>query len=421
MIFKVITQSTVLATQELYNNKLRALLSLTGIAIGILCIISVFTAVDSLERNIKSTIQSFGNNLVFVEKWPWEFKQDYPWWKYLGRPNVSPSELKLVQAKSKLADAVAYQIFAANSNLEASENMASGVSISGISDDYSKLKEFSYQEGRYFLPTEFYSNQAVVILGNSIASVLFPNDSTAIGKYVKYHGDKLRVVGVLKKEGKDIFQNSNDNIAYLTTGYLLRFLDPKNMNVRQQLLVKPKEGIDLDELKSELTGILRSTRRLSPFDVDNFALNQISMITSIFDPVFLILYIIGFIIGGFSILVGGFGIANIMFVSVKERTSLIGVKKALGARNSYILIEFLIEAILLCLVGGIIGLALVLGLFALANYGLSNGSGINFVFVVSTKNILIGLFTSIFLGIIFGIIPALMASRLHPVDAMRSN
>ncbi len=420
MIFKVISQSTVLATKELYNNKLRALLSLTGIAIGILCIISVFTAVDSLERNIKKTIQSFGNNLVFVEKWPWEFKEDYPWWIYLGRPNVSPSELKLVQVKSKLAAAVAYQIFASSTKLESGDNVANGVSISGISEDYSKLKEFAYADGRFFLSNEFYSNQGVVILGNSISTVLFPNDSSAIGKYVKYQGDKLKVVGVLKKEGKDIFQNSNDNIAYVTTGYLLRFIDPKNTNVQQQLLVKPKEGIDLEELKSELTGILRSTRRLGPFDIDNFALNQISMITSIFDPVFLILYIIGFIIGGFSILVGGFGIANIMFVSVKERTSLIGVKKALGARNSYILIEFLIEAILLCLVGGIIGLALVLGLFKLANYGMSSGSDINFEFVVSTKNILIGLFTSIFLGIVFGIIPALMASRLNPVDAMRS-
>ena len=421
MIFRVITQSTVIAAQELYNNKLRALLSLTGIAIGILCIISVFTAVDSLERNIKNTIQSFGNNLVFIEKWPWEFKQDYPWWKYLGRPNVSEAELKLVQAKSKLLQAAAYQIFTNNGKLEANQNEANGVAVSGISDDYYKLKDFSYEEGRYFLPNEFYSHQGVVILGNAIATILFPNDSSCLGKYVKYKGDKLKVVGVLKKEGKDIFNNSNDNFAYVTTGYILRFLDTKNLNVRQQLLVKPKEGVDLEELKSELTGILRSTRRLSPFDTDNFALNQISMITSIFDPVFLVLYIVGFIIGGFSILVGGFGIANIMFVSVKERTSLIGVKKALGAKNAYILIEFLIEAVMLCLVGGIIGLLMVLSLFALANSFMKGGDGINFVFVVSTKNILIGLGTSIFLGVVFGIIPAVMASRLHPVEAMRSN
>lgn len=420
IILRLIYQSFILASQELYNNKLRAILSLTGISIGILCIVSVLTAVDSLEKNIKGTIQSLGNNLVFIEKWPWEFNAEYPWWKYLSRPQVSPVELKLLQERSKLAEYCAYEILMQGKKVSVDKYQVNGVTVSGISEDYNLVKELNIKEGRYFTPTEFYSKQAVCFVGYSVSQILFPNDSSCIGKYIKYNGDKLKVVGVLKKEGKDILNISNDNSLYLSAGYMSKYVDEKNYEISQRLLIKPKDGVEIDELKSELSGILRAHRKIRPSYADNFALNQISMLTSLFDPVFSLLYLVGLFIGGFSILVGGFGIANIMFVSVKERTNLIGIKKALGAQNSYVLIEFLIEAVLLCLFGGIIGLLLVFGIFAALNHYTQSNTDMNFSFQVSANNVLIGISISIILGVLFGIIPAYTASRLNPVDAMRS-
>lgn len=421
IILRLIFQSFILASQELYNNKLRAILSLTGISIGILCIVSVLTAVDSLEKNIKGTIQSLGNNLVFIEKWPWEFNAEYPWWKYLSRPQVSPTELKLLQERSKLADYCAYEIIMQGKKVSVDKYQVNGVTVSGISEDYNLVKELNIKEGRYFIPSEFYTKQNVCVIGYSVSQILFPNDSSCLGKYLKYNGDKLKIVGVLKKEGKDILNISNDNSLYLTAGYMSKYVDEKNYEISQRLLIKPKAGIEIDEIKSEIAGILRAHRKIRPSYEDNFALNQISMLTSLFDPVFSLLYMVGLFIGGFSILVGGFGIANIMFVSVKERTNLIGIKKALGAKNAYVLIEFLIEAILLCLFGGIIGLILVYSIFEALNYFTKSNTEMNFSFHVSALNVFIGLFISILLGILFGIIPAFIASRLNPVDAMRSN
>lgn len=418
-VFQIIYQSFILAIQELYNNKLRAFLSLTGISIGILCIVSVLTAVDSLEKNIKGTIESLGNNLVFIEKWPWEFKADYPWWKYLSRPQVNMNELKLIQEKSKLSESVAYEIIMQNAKLNHDQQVVGGVMVSGITQEYNNVREMNIIEGRFFTDLEFTNAQSCCIIGYAVNATLFPNDSTCLGNYVKYNGDKLRIVGVLKKEGKDLLNISNDNSVYVPGSYLMKYVDPTNFNIAQRILIKPKDGVELDEIKSELSGILRSKRKIRPADEDNFALNQISMLTSIFDPVFSLLYLVGLCIGIFSILVGGFGIANIMFVSVKERTSLIGIKKALGAKNVYVLIEFLIEAVLLCLFGGIIGLIMVYGMFAALNHFIQ-GTEMNFDFHVSALNLSLGLGISILLGVLFGIVPAWRASKLNPVDAIRS-
>jgi putative ABC transport system permease protein len=418
ILLRLTGQSALLAVQELWNNKLRAALSLMGISIGIICIISVLSAVDSLQRNIKTTIQSLGNDLVFIEKWPWTFSPDYPWWQYYNRPNVSEDELAYLKENLKLAKAAAYQSYLDGCKLETESHEAKGVTATGITPEYNQLRDLNLEEGRYFTPVEFYTHQGVVILGNSIAHVLFPNDSLMSGKEIKFKGERLRVVGVLKKEGKDFFDASNDNIFYLPSGFLGKYFDKNAMNVRQTILVKPKDGVDLDELKEELAGVLRMHRRIRPTQKENFALNQISMITSIFDPFFSVLTLAGVLIGGFSILVGGFGIANIMFVSVKERTNIIGIKKALGARSVYILIEFIVESVLLCLFGGIVGLIVVFLIFQGLDFVVKQ-QGVNFKFIISATNIYWGVGISIAIGIIFGLIPAIIAARLHPVDAIR--
>lgn len=417
-------QSVFLAMQELWNNKLRSMLSLAGITVGILCIISVLTAVDSLERNIRDTIQSFGNDLVFIEKWPWDFGgEEYPWWKYINRPSVSIHELEFLQERSRLAKAIAFQSFLANVLLESDKgNSIRGVTAMGITNDFNIVKDLQLEDGRYFTDVEFHTGQSVAIIGNTVATSLFGSEKNLIGKEMRMKGRKVKVVGVLKKEGKDLFNSSNDDQIIVPATFLSYFINENNvMNSRRMLLVKPKPGVDLEEQKAELAGLLRQYRRIRPDDDENFALNNISMVTAIFDSLFITLNMAGWAIGFLSILVGGFGIANIMFVSVRERTSIIGVKKALGARSFYILTEFIVESVCLCLIGGLIGLGLVWMIFELLDFAIKQSDSLKFEFYLSTKNILVGIGISVVTGVVFGFIPALTAARLHPVEAMRSH
>jgi putative ABC transport system permease protein len=214
----------------------------------------------------------------------------------------------------------------------------------------------------------------------------------------------------LEKEGQDLINPVNfDQVAFIP------YYTARSMMALQEgdIQVKAAEGVSTDQLKDELTATLRNERQLKPTEEDNFALNELSVLSGFFDTFFGTLNIAGWIIGGFSLIVGGFSVANIMFVSVRERTGLIGIKKALGAKNYFILLEFLVESIILCILGGIVGLALVY-LLAKAATTLTG-----FEFFLSQSSIIIGVSVSIIIGIISGLIPAVQASNLDPVEAMR--
>ena len=249
-----------------------------------------------------------------------------------------------------------------------------------------------------------------VLIGYDIAFALF-GSLDVIGERIKLGGRKVLVIGVFAKEGEDITGNSLD------TGVLIPINFGRNiMNIRKAdplIMAKAKEAVSKEELKDELRGVMRSIRKLKPKMSDNFALNEISVITTALDSIFSVIGMAGWVIGGFSILVGGFGIANIMFVSVKERTKLIGIQKALGAKNNFILMQFLLESVILCLIGGILGLLLV---FMLATVATSIS---DFSIQLSMENIILGLSVSIIIGIFSGIVPALSAARLDPVEAIR--
>jgi len=249
-----------------------------------------------------------------------------------------------------------------------------------------------------------------VLIGHDVALALF-GTLDVIGERMKLGGRKVVIVGVDGKEGEDITGNSMD------TGVLMPVNFGQNiMNVRRadpMIMAKAKVGVSKSELKDELRGVMRTIRKLKPRMSDDFALNEISVITTALDSVFSVIGMAGWVIGGFSILVGGFGIANIMFVSVKERTKMIGIQKALGAKNNFILLQFLLESVILCLIGGILGLILVFTLAATA----SNMSDFNIQ--LSMENVILGLSVSIIIGIVSGIVPALSAARLDPVEAIR--
>lgn len=414
MFIKVIYESIVQAFQQLSANKLRSFLSLTGISIGIICIISVLSAVDSLKDNVSSSFEKLGNDVLYVDKMPWNEDPSQNWWKYRQRPEPSYEDLDMIEKKSKLSDKASFSVFIPGRTLKYGSNSVEGAYMAGVTDDYDDIFNLEFDKGRFFTPFESSNGSNRAIIGAKLAEELF-GVIDPIGKHLKIKGLDFQVVGVLKKEGNTLI-----NIFQFDEAVLVSFNTAKKLiNVKSRntwgtsLNVKAKEGISLEDLKDEITGILRSARKIKPREKENFAINQLSMFTKLLEPIFGTMNTVGIFIGGFSILVGMFSVANIMFVSVKERTSIIGIKKALGARKSIILLEFLIESVVLCLIGAIIGLLIVVGVLKFASTAFS------YEIYLSTGNIIIALVLALVIGVLSGLVPAWQAARLDPVEAMR--
>jgi putative ABC transport system permease protein len=414
MIFLGIFKESILfAINALVVNKLRTLLSLLGITIGIFAIIMVFTVVDSLEQNLRKSVQSLGNDVVFIDKWPWIFEGNFPWWKYMNRPLPDYNELSPVLQKCSGAQAAAFLINT-QITIKYKSNSIENVNIICASHQYDRVKNFEIAEGRYFTDIESSSGRPVAVIGSVLAEALFPHQS-ALGQTVKINGAKAIVIGIFKKEGESILGGSPDTQVLIPINYARSLIDIRNEDLGPQIMVKAKPGISNDELISELTGLMRAIRKSKPLEEDNFALNQTSLISNQFDSMFGIVGIAGWIIGGFSILVGGFGIANIMFVSVKERTNIIGIQKSLGAKNYFILSQFLFESVFLSIIGGVIGLLFVFILTLVA------GDGFGMEISLTKSNIVLGFTISVLIGVISGFVPAYSASQLDPVEAIRAN
>ncbi len=413
IIFNQIIESTLFAFEALKGNKVRTLLSTLGITIGIFSIIMVLALVDSLENNVKKSIETLGKDAIIVDKWPWDFSGDYKWWKFMSRPNPTLNELKQIELNSQLSEASCLVATVGNNTIEYGSNSATGVSLSGVTHDYYKVKNFNIIQGRYFTETESNNAIPVAILGYTLANNLFANGNV-IGKTIVVKKQKYRVVGVIEKQGESLFGNQFDNLVIAPIKCLANQIRLNSNRNQTTIEVKAKAGVSPDLLEEELRGIMRAQRKLRPGQEENFALNKTSLFDAPLKATFKAVTIAGWIIGGFAMLVGGFGIANIMFVSVKERTNQIGIKKSLGARSYFILIEFLVEAVVLCLAGGAIGVAVVGLCVFLAQYFF------DFEVVLSIPNIITGFGTSALVGVLAGLIPAVSAAKLDPVVAMRA-
>jgi putative ABC transport system permease protein len=416
IVLQIFNESVALALRELRVNKLRTILTLLGISIGIFCVISIFSSVDSLEKNLRDGIGKLGNDVVYINKFPWgpeEGDTEYAWWRYWNRPYSTYEEMKKVEESVTSAEAVAISIWTGAPTLKFGDRSVNNATANGVSQDFNRVMNLDLARGRYFTPSENYSGDPRVILGDKIASELFSSSIDPIGQQIDFMGDKVTVIGVFVKEGNSIIETSNDNVIMMPYFYLTKRVKVDGFNVEPSIMVRPREGVSVEELKDEIRSVMRAARRVAPKQKDNFALNQISIISGQISAVFGVLDVVALIIGGFAILVGGFGIANIMFVSVRERTNLIGIKKALGAKNYFILLEFLIEAVILSVLGGVIGLILVF--FTVK--GLS--AAINFELILDFRNIMRGLIVASVIGLIAGFWPAWMASRLNPVEAIR--
>jgi putative ABC transport system permease protein len=289
-------------------------------------------------------------------------------------------------------------------------NSVEGTEVQAVTHSLAELWNLELGEGRFFTEKEAESGLALAVLGSDVAEGLF-DGGVALGKKITLMGRKVQVIGVVKKQGTSVFGNDFDQKVLVPTNFVRKLIGQSEMD-GAAIMVKPKPGIELPRMKDEVRGIMRSLRRLKPKAEDNFALNENSMVSGGLDAIFSIIGIAGTVIGGFSILVGGFGIANIMFVSVRERTNQIGIQKAVGAKRWFLLTQFLAEAVVLSVIGGAIGILLV-GLAVLISKATS------FDLYLTVGNVITGVLISVFIGLISGLLPAIQASRLDPVEAIR--
>ncbi len=401
-----------MALQELKVNKLRTFLSLFGITIGIFCIIGVLSTIDSLKGKIQNDLASFGNNTIYIDKWDYGGGPEYPWWKFMKRPSMKIEEMDIIKKKSNLASNMAF-FTSTQATFTFEENILKGVNIYGITNEYKAVQSFNIGMGRYFSEADFLRGGPLGVIGYKVAEELFGKADKALGKTISYGGKRLMVIGVIEKQGTAIINGFDYDKSVLTTyQYFESIFDTDNSS--PYIMVQAKPGVPSALLQQELTGVMRQIRKLSPTEEDNFTCNDVAQFKDQIDSVFGSINSGGWAIAGLSLIVGAFGVANIMFVTVRERTSQIGLKKAIGAKSSTILYEFLLESAFLCIIGGLVGLFLVWILTV------ALGSVLPFPLHIAPSIVVLALSICIILGVISGIIPASIAAKMNPVEAIRT-
>jgi len=406
----ILGNSLRLTLQELRVNKLRTALSLTGVAFGIFCIIGVLATVGSLERNIQNEVNTLGSNTIYVDKWEYSGGPDKPFWKYRARPIMKYAEVDLIKQRSSLAKEVTY-LMRTSGNISFKDDMIQDASVYGIVEGQNILQPISFETGRYISSSEFNSGSPVGLIGFDNAEKLYGSTERALGKTFDIKGKKVTIVGVIKKEGKNFVGWDYDNCIMVPYKFCKQLVQEENSN--PVIIVNGKDNVTPKALMNELEGIMRQIRRLSPLQEDNFSLNSVEAFSKAITDLFGTVNIVGAIIGIISLIVGMFGIANIMFVTVKERTSMIGLKKAIGAKKRSILFEFLLEASILCLMGGAFGLFFVYILSLVL-------SGLDFPMFISVPLLISTVIICLVVGVLAGIFPASRAARMDPVEAIRS-
>src|SRR3970040_1402481 len=410
--FRLLKESFSFAMSALRNNKLRTFLSLLGVTIGIFSIIAVLAAVDSLDRKITKDLSSLDKNTIYLMKFSFG-PTDVPQWKKEQFPNVKYDEYIYMKGVMTNTDKLGFQVFTKRESIKHDSKTVSDVNMVPVSHEFIDIQGLEFEKGRFYNESESNSGAKVIVLGNEIAKSLF-DESDPIGKSVRVYGQRFTVIGVLKKQGAGLFGDSDDTSALIPVNFIRQLYGDNNASMTNVIIFKPVKGVDMGAYQAEISQKLRAFRGVKAGEIDNFFINVFSGFTDLIDGIIVNMKFGGWMISGFSLLVGGFGIANIMFVSVNERTNLIGIQKSLGAKNRFILFQFLFEAIILSVIGGIIGLLLVWIISVVLK------KVADFEFVLGIGNVLLGTGLAALIGLISGILPAIAASKLDPVEAIRT-
>lgn len=405
-------ESVRIALAQIRANKMRSVLTALGVIIGVVAVTLMGTAIRGIDKGFANSLALLGDDVLYVQKWPWGPVED--WWNYANRPNLRPEHAerlnRVIEGTNDSLLAFAVPVVGRGSVLKVGDAKVSGVFTIGTTAAYAQMTGADYKEGRLFNDAEADSAAQVCVLGFDVAEALLPNRDP-IGQTVLISGQPFTVVGVFAKQGEFLGLFSFDNqVVIPLKAFQKHFSTRRGAEIR----VKVTDKSRLSAAREELTGAMRRVRGQLPGERDNFSINEQEAFKAQLDPVKGTIATIGFIITGLALFVGAIGIMNITFVSVKERTKEIGTRKALGARRRSILMQFLVEAVSIALIGGIVGLVLT----ALLVQGAAQAFP-DFPLSVSLGIVALAVGTSVAAGVAAGFIPALGASRLDPVVALR--
>lgn len=409
-----LSESFRFALNAMKNNILRTFLSLLGVTVGIFSIIGVLAAVDSLDKEIRDSLSTLDQSTMIVCHISFG-PTEVPRWKRKNFPLVTYDDYQYVERNLPGLKAASYTISVPRTKVTYEDVTVERVNIDNATSGLYDIESFDFDEGRFFSEQESNTGANVAVIGSVLKKQLFGEGVSALGKKIKFLSRKFTVIGVLERQGEGVLGPSKDEAVIIPVNIVRRIYGDNNRSTFPTLTLLPEPDVDYDEFYATAEQKIRQNRGIKAGETSNFFINQLKGFASAIEEVIGVLTTIGWLIGGFSLLVGGFGIANIMFVSVKERTNLIGIQKALGAKRKFILLQFLFESILLSVFGGLIGLFLVWLVTLLLSSQFDD-----FNFVLSFANIVLGISVTFFIGVFAGIIPAIGASRLDPVEAIRT-
>jgi putative ABC transport system permease protein len=406
------TESFRIAFAQIRANKLRSVLTGLGVIIGIVAVTLMGTAINGIDVSFQNSLAMLGDDIVYVEKWPWAGVED--WWNYQNRPALRIEHAeplnRIIESTPNSELVVAVPVITRNTSVKFGANRLQGIQTIGTTADFTETSTFDFAEGRLFNDTENTSGRLVCVIGADVADTLFQGISP-LDQTVEIGEQPFTVIGVLAKQGSFLGLISFDNQVIIPINAFRRYFGQRG---GVQLRVKIADKTRMAEARDELTGAMRRVRAQLPGERDNFSINEQQLFKQQLDPIKRVIALAGLFITGLSLFVGAIGIMNITFVSVKERTKEIGTRKALGARRRTILLQFLIEAVSICLVGGLVGLAITFGICQGIRLALPT-----FPIVFSVGLVLVSMVVSVLTGIVSGFAPALGASRLDPVVALR--
>jgi putative ABC transport system permease protein len=407
-----VTESFRIAAGVIRAHKMRSTLTALGVIIGIIAVTLMGSAIAGIETGFERSLAVVGDDILYVEKWPWRRVDD--WWNYRNRrvmeARYADQLNRIIRATPNTELVIAVPTMKTMRPVKYGDNEVRAVSTQGTTADFLLTSTPTFQEGRFFNEAEARSGRNVVVLGYDVAGALFPGEP-AVGKTVLISGTPFRVLGVYGKQGTFLGLFSSDSNAVVP---LPAFMKTFSSRLDTSIRVKVRDKTRMEQAKGELTGAMRRVRGLQPEQKDDFEINEQQALRSTVDPIKGGIAVAGLFVTGLALFVGAIGIMNITYVSVKERTREIGTRKAVGARRRTILLQFLIEAVSICLAGGAVGLGVSWLLTAAVAAAFPS-----FPVTFSVGLVITGLIVSTLTGIVSGFAPALSASRLDPIEALR--